>query len=369
MTRQSASRRIGAGGPRPVATATTVGILALLSLAHAARSADVDPKREADEKFAAGLNALAHGDWPAACTLFEASMTLDPSVSSLVKIARCRDHEHKLLAARDTYQNARALNRRLTGSPTRQKELEDAIDRDLVKLTPRIPMIRMSLFGSLNRVPEILLDGVRPEIDISEFDRPLPVDPGEHTVIVRAPGFQEERRSVNASESEVVELTFALKAEVPPRRAPDAAAIIRSSSQVAQRQSVQVDTPEQVERRAQVAETTSTKRGSRKRVVGWILGGIGAAGLGVAGYLGIRTLMLVHDADCNDKDVCSMAGAATIGQARRTQTAGFVVAGIGAAALATGMVLVFVGPRDVDRRSTAVTLGLGTQGAWVSGTW
>src|SRR4051812_40177212 len=72
-----------------------------------------EPARDpvaAEALFQQARELLKQGAWGEACSKFETSMELDPSVSVLLKIARCREHEGKLAQAWYQLQRARALN-------------------------------------------------------------------------------------------------------------------------------------------------------------------------------------------------------------------------------------------------------------------
>src|SRR5262245_1391277 len=82
-----------------------------------------DPVK-AEALFKSAKALLDAGDWGAACTKLQASMDLDPSVSTLLKIARCHEHEGKLAAAWNDVSEALKLNQTAAQTEKRRRELD-----------------------------------------------------------------------------------------------------------------------------------------------------------------------------------------------------------------------------------------------------
>jgi hypothetical protein len=99
------------------------------------------------------------------------------------------------------------------------------------------------------------------------------------------------------------------------------------------------------------------------------VGGAGIVALGVAGYFGVKTLVLVNAASphCPDGE-CDDEGYRMVEDANTAQTIGFVVAGVGAALVGTGIAICLTAPSDGAPRASAV-LRLSPGGAALGGTF
>src|SRR5512142_1664304 len=126
-------------GPTPVAVAAFL----ISNPAAAATTEAAQPS--ASDLFEQGKTLLRAGDWLGACEKFSQSHALMPSVSSLVKMARCSEHQGDLKKALLQYRDALQLNHQLTQSTSRQAELESTIVEELKNLEPRVPRLRLRI--------------------------------------------------------------------------------------------------------------------------------------------------------------------------------------------------------------------------------
>src|SRR5690242_20156658 len=82
---------------------------AIAMLAASPRAAAGDPVA-AEALFQAAVELLERNDASGACAKFAASQELDPAVSTLVQLAKCREREGKLAEAWYLLQQALKLN-------------------------------------------------------------------------------------------------------------------------------------------------------------------------------------------------------------------------------------------------------------------
>jgi hypothetical protein len=88
-----------------------------------------------------------------------------------------------------------------------------------------------------------------------------------------------------------------------------------------------------------------------------VIAGVGGLVTGaVAGYYGLRTLSLVRasEAHCYPDGTCESSGLDILDRARQMQRTAFVLAGVGAAATAVGVVLVLTNGRGRRDRASGV---------------
>ena len=300
----------------------------------------------AEALFNTAKELLKAGDWATGCAKLRASMELDPAVGTQLKIAKCHEHDGKLALAWYAYQRALQLNReKLDQTEARRRELDAFTAAQIAALEPRVPKLRVTVASPPPGL-KLLRDGA--EIPTAALGDALPIDAGDHEIVAEAPGFERERRMATATEGKVTEIAITLRADAaaatpapppvipPPPVAP--AAIARAPSSA---------------RPARVAPDrggAAASAGSTQRTAGLVVGGAGIVSLAVAGVFGLQALGKVSDSDAycgvngagpND---CTQDGVTLREEAGTRQTIGFVLLGVGAAAVTGGVVLYVTAP-------------------------
>lgn len=308
-----------------------------VALCLADSSARADPasaQAAADELFDRAKSLLQAGDWDGACQRFQASMDLDASVSTLLKIAKCREHEGKLTEALVDYRNALALNRdKAYPTPSRRQELDAYTNAALEKLIARMPRLRVIVRDPPRDLHLTANDDVLPPGSLGED---LFENPGPMVVVAEAPGCASVRREVTLTEATLtdVEIELHVVTAAPVSPAPRIVVPAQSKS---------------VDRRTPV------------KTAAIVTGGIGVVGLVVGAGLGIATLVKVGDARafCDTSWVCGQPGLDALATARGYQTAGIVVSVASALALGAGITLWLTAPR-AEPRPVGIALGPGS---------
>ena len=337
----------------------------------------------AEALFRQGVAAKKRNDWENACDKFRKSMELDPAVSTQFKIASCDEHVGKLATAWYEYRTAQTMNRE-TGSEKRRNELEKSIKGAIDALEPRVPALRINVSPT---DPKIKLDIERDDLPVapaSVLGEALPIDPGEHVIIVRSPGFLEQRIHVTVIEGKTVEAAITL---VPVSATAPGAATTESllgptppsSEPVPQRPPRKTNDRQILEicRGPALSRNMDVRRrdtsGQKQAAV--VIGGTGAITLGVAGFYGMRTWWFVGKMNDHrkpdgtyDSGVYGPHDAAT-----RSQTTGFVLAGVGAALTGLGIALYATAPSPggVARSAAAprFVVGFAPAAAFARGEW
>jgi hypothetical protein len=175
----------------------------------------------------------------------------------------------------------------------------------------------------------------------------LPVDPGEHVVVVEAPGRRpaEQRFVLDRSQKKVVELALggAADAGAPP---PAAGPV----------------TP----------EAPAAPASNAQRVSGFVVGGVGAATLLLGAVTGGLTLAKKSTITANcSGTVCNHDGKAAADSARTTGLVSTIGFAAGGAALVTGVVLLLTAPKKSDEKSARYDVEIGPNGFAmnVKGVW
>ncbi|WP_437277235.1 hypothetical protein WME90_39280 [Sorangium sp. So ce375] len=221
-----ADTRRGAGLPQRARAFAGLASAVAVALGGAAAHAQ-QPARDpvaAEALFKAARALVDKGDDAAGCPKFEASLALNPSASTQINIARCREREGKLATAWHDYHRALVLNRETAGEQ-RQKSLEEIANKGIAALDPRVPKLVIVVKGAAAGA-EVQRDGTA--LPVAALGEPLPVDPGPHEIRASAPGHEAETRSITLAEGETatVELTLrpaaAASAAKPPAKADEA---------------------------------------------------------------------------------------------------------------------------------------------------
>ena len=286
-------------------------------LAFAATEARADAAAEA--LFRSGREAVERGDWPTACARFEESHRLEPAVGTVFNLANCREKLGQLATA---WQRYREVRERLSEGDERVA----VTDERIAALEPRLPKLTLERGASAAAArASVVRDGT--ELGAGSFGLALPVDPGKHTIIVRAPGHAERRYDIELKEAEQQRLVL------------EAGEAESATASAAPGQPNAPDEPQ------------AATEGSPARTWGFVLGGVGIAGLVTGAVTGALVLSKksVVESECVDK-LCSQEGVEAGEDGKLFSTISTVSFIAGAALVATGATLILTAN---DGRETA----------------
>jgi hypothetical protein len=156
-------------------------LLAALLVSARGRADDSRDPAAAEELFRQGRAAAQKQDFTTACAKFRESNRLDPAVGTVFNIADCEEKLGRLATSWTLFQE---VVQRLPSDDERR-----GIARDRARaLEGRVPTLTIHLEPSSRSDVVVRRDGV--VLGAASLETALPVDPGEHTVIVEAPGTQ-----------------------------------------------------------------------------------------------------------------------------------------------------------------------------------
>ncbi len=236
-----------------------------------AHAQDTRDPAAAEELFRQGRAAADKKDYTAACAKFRESNRLDPAVGTVFNIADCEEKLGRLATSWTLFQE---VVQRLPASDDRRAIAEKRAQ----KLEPRVPKLTIHLAHSDRSDLVVHRDGV--SLGSASLDTPLPVDPGDHTVIVEAPGTRAAEFHASIAEGQSSTLEVAIGEALPVGANP-------------------LQTPEP-------GPTQPTKP---DHTAAYVVGGIGAAALVTGVVAGVLTLSKKStvNSDCVGKE-CSQAG-------------------------------------------------------------
>jgi len=310
----------------------------------------------ADALFRAGREAMKNKDYATACPKFAESQRLDPAPGTLLNLAQCEEGLGKTASAVQHYRDVTEL------LPATDQRAGHANER-IAALLPRVPKLTITLARGAPEGTRVTRSGV--ELGAASFGEPLPVDPGQHEIVVSASGRKTtrttltiksgENRTVTASVGEPVAESAETEPE-PKREASTPAA------------------------RGDVGSAPAAKSGagSTVRTLGYVAGAIGIVGLGTGAYFAFKAKD--QDAEANkldDENGDCLPDTACLDWDKkyrdsvRMSSIGFIGGG---ALLATGLIMIIAAPSSSPAQSPGkVAVGIGGPGTWlganVTGRW
>lgn len=292
-----------------------------------ATSARSDQASVAHALFEAGARARDAGDFKTACEKFLASQELDPAPGTTLNIADCKEQLGQLAQAWQQYTEA---VERLPQSDPRAGYAASKAE----ELRLRLP--RVTLEWKANQAAGSVYIDETP-LPPSAIGVALPVDPGQHTYLVKADGHADQEFSVDLAEAE--NQTIELFVGTP----------LSQGSTVAKTETERSPIPSEA--------APNNSPGWTKSHWGWLSVGVGGAGLlagGVTGILAIDQAKTVKD-DCDtEANFCrTQAGKDAADAGRTLATASTIAFAMGGIFTAVGVTLILVDsshktPKDIN---------------------
>lgn len=302
----------------------------------------ISDKATARSLFEEARGLVAEGKVEQACPKFKGSYDLDPGAGSAFHLADCYEKTGKIASAWVLFLEVAVLMR-----DAGDREKEAAARQRANTLAPRLSRLNI-------QVPkEHVVDGLTvvrdgEKVNSASWNTPLPVDPGEHTVTVSAPGREAWTTVVIIEGEGVTEKTV-----VPQLPAQSPAAPTTSSA---------------------VSTDAAVDSGGLEgqKMTGLIVGGSGLLVFGVGTFLGFRAKSSYDDSEafCNG-NVCTQQGLDIRSDARSDANVATIVGGLGLAAMVGGAVMYFTAPGTGSETGAGMetAVGLGPGSIMVRGAW
>jgi hypothetical protein len=199
-------------------------LVLVASFSVAARAASAQDVAAGQSLYEAGVKAYADGDLAHACPSFQQSFAADRQPAPLFMLAKCEEKQGRIASALDHFEEVL----RLGGL---EPELRDQAAQSVTRLGPRVPRVTL-MRGAAPAAAVAKIDGVVVAIE----GRPVPLDPGEHELVVeaaeRAPFIQKFTTVESESKSLEVQVGAPLpkKPDERPATPPTAVAAEADSS-------------------------------------------------------------------------------------------------------------------------------------------
>lgn len=297
----------------------------------------------AERLYNDGRRAAEAKDWDRACQLFQESQNREPAPGTLLNLADCEENRGKLLAAAAQFHMASRLFQ--PGDARIQYATERA-----AQVQQRVARLRIVLRGE----GSVECDGA--PVDQASLDTFVPMDPGEHVLVVRSAGRADTRSTILLGEGEAREVELSSTPEAPAGTTMPVSASPSAPS---------APPPPRVE----VAPPAG--RDEPSRLPAYAAFGIGAVGLGA----GIATGLLALGAAGEVVDHCPNRQCATpakmsaandaAARARGMSLASTIGFGVGLGGAAAGVLLLLLPSKGP---ALAPAVGAGSVGMTMGGT-
>jgi hypothetical protein len=280
----------------------------------------------AEALFREGRRLATLGEYSSACPKFAESERLDEAAGTLFNLADCEEHVGKTASAWEHF--ARSVERLAPGDPRR-----DYAREHVGLLETRLARLTVTTAPGTPPSAAVSRDGVL--LGAASIGAPLPVDPGEHVIVVSAPAFDGRRSviEVRPGEHRNIEVSIGAGEKVP---------IVQPAAGTAD------------QARAQ-------------RTTGLVVGGAGVAGLVVGGVLGLHALTLKSESEslCPGGTCRDPSGITSHQNAQAFAVGSDVALGTGLLALAIGGYLVL----SAAHTRAAPTFGWSGRGVLLGLVW
>ncbi len=290
---------------RPLFVAIALG-LATVAAATAARAETPAELKKARAQFQRGVELEQASNWSDAIQVFRevGQVRMTPQVR--FHIAFCEEGLGRLVTALGGYELALSQADQVGGDF--RTEVEGAIAR----LRERIPKLLIER-GEGADAALVQLDGV--DVGASSIGVEVPLDPGPHSVVALAPGYQQFTITADLKERETTRVVLELLPE--PKPAP----------------------PPPPEKEIVVV----TREEAPSRVVPYVIGGAGIGALAAGGVLFVlkQTTQADLENKCPDAEHCPVQYKDTYNRLRFYGYAAPVAAGVGVAAIGVSVWMLF----------------------------
>jgi len=293
-----------------------------------------------------GVKSFKKGDYAAASDQLERAYKVLRVPTLGLWSARSLAKLGKLVEAAERYLEATRLEV-TTGDAAIQKKAQEDARTEREALLPRIPTLTIAVRGVDPSAIELALDGA--VISNALAGQALPVNPGRHRVDARlGEATTGDEGSVEEGAAMTLNLTL-----TPPPQAVAGTAPARATT-----------TPTTTT--TEPPPSSEAKGGNLRKTLGFVALAVGGAALATSGITAGLALGKKKDleTDCIDNR-CSPSREDDVSSYRTLRTVSTVTVFVGAAGIASGVVLLLTAPKNTEsagRTSVQPWVGLGTVG-------
>lgn len=249
-------------------------------------------KTTAEALFDEGVKLMKSGNFQEACPKLENSQRVDPAVGTLLYLGECYEKVGRPASAWATFREAQSAAES-TGQTKRAQTAKQRVE----KVEKDLAYLQIDADESTKTLPGLRITRGGVDAGTSIIGAPVPVDPGEVTIEVSAPGHQNYVVKVTVqARSRQSLLIPALAVKEEPKPPPEAAPPPVAPAPLTPTPVLPPPAPPAAEEGGM----------STLAVVGLVVAGAGVAGAGVGTFFGLRAMSEDKKADegsCN-ANVC-----------------------------------------------------------------
>ncbi len=304
--------------------------LVCLVVLGASRPAQAGDPAAARELLKRGYLLAQEGRCDQAVSLYDESVRLDPKAITLINYADCEEKLARLGSALGHWVDARA-RAKVEGNVAVEEEAE----RRANLLEPRLARLTILAPADAPAGTTVERDGVT--VGAVSYGIATPVDPGSHTLVVKAPGREDETVTVALAEGEARRVQLALGRPGRP---------------------------------SSVRATSAAARGRTSPLV-WVGFGVGAAGLAVGSVTGLMAIGRANDAEraCPSGNCPDVASLDKVEEGRALGTVSTIAFVAGGAGIAFGAAMLLFGGEAAKKESATVRIRVAPSGVALGGTF
>jgi hypothetical protein len=307
-----------------VSLAIAIGVCAGERSAFAQASASTSVAAQA--LFDEAKRLMQAGDAASACPKFEESQRLEPGVGTKLNLANCYERVGRTASAWILYLEVESDTKR-NGQVERQTLAHDRA----AALAPKLSRITIDV-PAASRADGLAIERDGISVGSAQWGLSIPVDPGPHTIVARAPGKKDWQKTISvAADASTQTLGIPVL---------EAAPFASKSSPSA--------TPNSV---------PAKPRSHTQRYASYVAFGVGGAGVIVGSVFGLSAISKNNQSNSSDcqGNTClrGSTGAQARSDARSAGNISTVAFAVGIAGLGTGLVLFLTEPKQEAAAASA----------------
>ena len=301
----------------------------------------------AETLFREGKMLLEQGKFDEACPKLAESQRIDPAGGTLLTLAICYEAAGKTASAWAVYNEALAVAEK-QGRADRVKRSKEAI----LALEKRLSYLTVKVVPEVSGLEGLEIERDEKSLTKVAFGVAVPIDPGKHTVVAKAPGWKPAVIAIEVGASgdrKVVEIP-PLEKEAPP---PDPGPSVKEPPPPpAPTGSVVVAPPPR-------GRDEGSEQGSGQRSMGVGLASVGVASVVVGSIVGFRAKSLHDDAveRCPGSPCPDAEGVRLNEDAQTNALISNITFGAGLALVGAGVVVYLIAPRAKADASASTSSG------------
>jgi hypothetical protein len=307
-------------------------LAAALASALPARAASPENRAAAQKHVSQAQEAKKRGQLGEACKHLAEAERLDSKLPTLMELAECSEQSGNLVDAETQWAAARDRAKHDEKPQSRARA-----ETRLAAVQKRIAHLTLQLAPNAPAGAQVLRDEL--PLDAAALGAPLPMNPGEHVIVVKLAGHDDARYPVKLSDGDNQTLPITVGAAAGSSPTPPVAPVPAPALTTPLPSPSPLATPAAPPAGKQDAPPAGWW--SKERKAGAILGAVGIVGLGAGSAL---CVIGSHDADKHGSIVS------------QSLSLGAMSAAVGGVLLVTGIVLFASSPSDEAPQHASITV-------------